>query len=158
MARPTKLTPERAKSIIDMVRNGAFYVTAARANRIHENTINLWIRRGEAEGTGKYYKFMCALEEAEALAELDAMTEWKVARKATPSEIREYLRRHFAHWNVADKAEIKQEIKEDTDVIDARVNEYFEERKRRGVILRDDTEESIHTDNTDTETGSTPKE
>ena len=158
MARPTKLTPERAKSIIDMVRNGAFYITAARANRIHPNTINLWIARGEAEGKGKYYAFMCALQEAEALAELDAMTEWKVARKATPSEIREYLRRRFSHWNVADKSEVKQEIKEDTDVIDARVNEYFEERKRRGIILRDDTKEPVYPDNTDSQTGGPTEE
>jgi hypothetical protein len=158
MARPTKFNDKRAARIIELVREGNFKTTAARGAGINPATLDRWIKDGVAGKNKQLREFCAALEVAEAEAEIEGLKEWKVARKTSPEAIKEYLRRRFKHWNVPDKAEIKQEIKEDTDVIDARVSEYFAERKKRGIILRDDTEESIHTDNTDTETSGTPKE
>jgi hypothetical protein len=156
--RKTKFNDERAALIIDLVRKGNFISTAARAARVHPDTVDNWIKRGMVEGKGKYFLFFTALEEADADAEINAVGRWVTHQDKSPEAIKEYLRRRFPHWNVADKAEIKQEVTEDKDVINARIDEYFAERKKRGIILRDDIEESIHTDNSDTETGSPSKE
>ena len=157
MARPTKFTKERANKIIQYVRDGNFKTTAARAAGVETRTLDRWIEAGKA-GKNKELKLFClALDKAEADAEDAAVKRWIKHQDKSPEAIKEYLRRRFSHWNVTDKAEIKQEIKEDTDTIDARVNEYFAERKRRGIsgsdLLRDDTEEPLHTDNADSETG-----
>ena len=153
MARPTKFNKERAIKIIDLVRKGNFKTTAARAAGVDIHTLDRWIKAGK-EGKNKELREFCsALEEAEADAELTAVS--KISTKMNDSSIPailDYMRRRFPDWNVTDKAEIKQEIKEDVDTIDARVNEYFAERAKRGLLLRDDSEESIHTDNADSET------
>ena len=166
--RPTKFNKERCDKILELVRNGNFKTTAAQVAGVNPETLNAWIRKGNASKSGKYFEFSVALEAAEAEAEDNAVA--KIQTKMNDSTIPailDYMRRRFAHWNVTDKAEIKQEIKEDVDTIDARVNEYFAERKRRGIsgsdLLRDDTDESVHTDNAETdnadsETGDTPKE
>jgi len=161
--RPTKFTKERCDKILELVRNGNFKTTAAQVAGVHRETLNEWIRKGNAAKSGKYFEFSVALEAAEAEAEDNAVA--KIQTKMNDSTIPailDYMRRRFAHWNVPDKAEIKQEIKEDTDTIDARVNEYFAERKRRGIsgsdLLCDDTEEPLHTDNADSETGDASKE
>jgi hypothetical protein len=158
VGRPGKLTKKCAAKIIELVRKGNFYSTAARASGLHPNTINEWIKRGNAEGEGKYYKFMVALEEADAQAEIDAVARWAKHQDNSPEATKEYLRRRHPHWNVPDKREVKAEITEDKDVIDARVDEYFTEAKRRGIVLRDGAEESVYTSDPDAEAGNTPKE
>ena len=158
MARPTKFNQERARTILELVRKGNFKTTAARRSGIHPDTLNEWIKRGNVEGKGRFHEFTVALEAADAEAEVNRVEMWTVLQADSPEAIKEYLRRRFPHWNVPDKQEVKQEVTEDKDVINARIEEYFAERKKRGIILRDDTEESIHTDNADAEAGGAPKE
>ena len=152
--RPTKFTKDRCNKILKYIREGNFKHTAARRAGVHKDTLNEWINKGNAAKSGKYAEFSAAVLEAEAEAETNAVA--KIHVKMNDSSIPailDYMRRRFPDWNVTDKAEIKQEIKEDVDTIDARVNEYFAERAKRGLLLRDDSEESIHTDNADSETG-----
>ena len=156
--RPDKLTKDRAANIIDLVRKGNFKVTAARASGVWPQTLDGWIKRGKEDGKGKFYEFYVALEQAEASAEIDAVADWKKHHSNSPEAIKEFLRRRFQHWNVPDKREVKAEITEDKDVIDARVDEYFAEAKRRGIVLRDGAEESVYTSDPDAEAGNTPKE
>ena len=165
MARPTKFTKERADRIIDLVKRGNFKTTAARAAKVDPATLDRWIVAGRAGKNKELREFCAALEEAEALAEIEGNDVWREIK--TGDAVKERMRRRFSHWNVPDKAEVKQEITEDVDTIDARVNKYFAERKRRGIsgsdLLRDDTDESVHTDNAETdnadsETGDAPKE
>jgi len=156
MARPTKFTKERADRIIDLVKRGNFKTTAARAAKVDTKTLDRWIAAGRAGKNKALREFCLALDEAEALAEVDGNDVWRDIK--TGDAVKERMRRRFAHWNVADKAEIKQEIKEDVDTIDARVNEYFAERAKRGLLLRDDSEEPLHTDNADSETSDASKE
>ena len=147
--RPDKLTEECAAKIIELVRKGNFKTTAARAAGIHPDTLDNWIKRGKEEGEGKYFLFFTALEKADAQAEIDGVAKWTKHQDNSPEAIKEFLRRRFQHWNVPDKQEVKAEITEDKDVIDARVDEYFAEAKRRGIILRDGAEEPMDSSNSD---------
>ena len=156
--RPDKLTPERAAKIIELVRKGNFKATAARAAGVWPTTLDDWVNRGKVEKKGKFHEFYLALEEADAQAEIDAVARWEKHQDKSPEAIKEFLRRRFQHWNVPDKREVKAEITEDKDVIDARVDEYFAEAKRRGIVLRDGAEESVYTSDPDAEAGNTPKE
>ena len=101
--RPDKLTPKRAAKIIKLVRDGNFKTTAARASGVWPSTLDDWIERGKAEGKGKYHKFYLALEEADSLAEADAVAKWVKHHDNSPEAIKEFLRRRFPHWNVQDK-------------------------------------------------------
>lgn len=103
VGRPDKLTPERAEKIVALVRKGNFKNTAARAAGIHPDTLNEWIKRGNADEEGKFSEFSAALEEADAQAEVDAVAKWQKHHDKSPEAIKEYLRRRFPHWNVQDK-------------------------------------------------------
>ena len=88
MARPTKLTPEAHKAIIDAILHGATYKDAAEAAGIWYETFNEWMRRGEHEKAGKFYQFNHDVRQAEAQCRLNmtrviqsaaAKGDWKAA-------------------------------------------------------------------------------
>jgi hypothetical protein len=94
-----------------------------------------WVRRGKAEGNGKFYEFYRALDAADAEAEVNAVGKWVEHQDKSPEALKEFLRRRFPHWNVPDKSEIKQESIGGKDVIEARIEEFFQELKRRNIRL-----------------------
>lgn len=53
--RPTSLTPEVHKAIIDAVRAGNFLSTAAAASGVHRNTVYGWLARADAEDADELY-------------------------------------------------------------------------------------------------------
>jgi hypothetical protein len=66
--RPSKLTPEVQRIIVDVLRNcGTRTVATARAN-LNPVTFLDWIRKGEQATSGKYYDFLMAVRDAEAQA------------------------------------------------------------------------------------------
>jgi transposase len=87
MARPTSLTPEVHKSIVDNVRKGVFIETAAAAAGVHRSSVYKWKTRGESEGADEpYATFALDLMKAEAeneIAQLDALLN---AQPAIPGE------------------------------------------------------------------------
>lgn len=150
--RPTKFNAERAAIIIDLVRKGNFKETAARAARITTHTLDNWVAAGKKAKSGRFFDFFTALELADAEAEAVAVERWINHQDNSPEATKEYLRRRFPHWNVADKQEIKQENVEGPDLIKDRMNEYFEQLKRRGIprglkessLPSDGADESVH--------------
>jgi hypothetical protein len=68
MARPTKLTDETAKAIIEALQIGATYADAAGAAGIEYRTFRNWMQRGETVGRGKFFQFFHAVERAGAVA------------------------------------------------------------------------------------------
>jgi len=85
--RPTKFNAKRANLIIEAVRKGNFITTAAKAAGVHQTTIDSWRRKGKEAKSGKLHKFYLALEEAEALGEMDAVEDWRELRKKSPEAI-----------------------------------------------------------------------
>ena len=139
MARPDKLTKERADKIIELVRAGNFKTTAARRSGVWPSTLEDWVRRGKREGKGKFYEFYRALDAADAEAEVNAVDKWITHQDKSPEALKEFLRRRFPHWNVPDRRETEVSVREDTnkDVIEARVQQFFEELKRRQIKVED---------------------
>ncbi|MFH1183529.1 MAG: hypothetical protein V1755_00625 [Chloroflexota bacterium] len=72
-----KLTPERTKTLLGMVRAGSFFAPACRAVGIAPATFQGWVKRGELEQSGKYYEFVKKLRKAEAEAEVRAVAIWQ---------------------------------------------------------------------------------
>jgi hypothetical protein len=131
--RPTKFNAKRANLIIEAVRKGNFITTAAKAAGVHQTTIDSWRRKGKEAKSGKLHKFYLALEEAEALGEMDAVEDWRELRKKSPEAIKEFLRRRYEHWNAPEKHEVKEEIGNVEDLINARVAKYIAIRSRTGT-------------------------
>ena len=69
MGRRSKLTEERQKKIITMLKGGVFEETAARAAGVSTSTYYAWKAKGEKQVRGKYRDFLEAVKEALAEAE-----------------------------------------------------------------------------------------
>ncbi|MDA0990771.1 MAG: hypothetical protein O3A51_08475 [Verrucomicrobia bacterium] len=65
MARPTKLTPETQKIIVDAIQLGSTYVLASQAAGIAYNTFNEWMKAGEVAKSGVVREFYESVKKAE---------------------------------------------------------------------------------------------
>ena len=70
MARPGKLTEELQNTIVLLLRNGSYRETACAFAGISRRTYYNWWNRGNAEKSGKYRRFLEAVEAAIAKAEI----------------------------------------------------------------------------------------
>lgn len=103
MARPSKLTPETKAAIIEAISLGATYHDAAEAAGVAYNTLNEWLKAGEAASSGKFHDLYDELRRAEAqcrnnfvavIAKAAASGDWRAAEA--------YLkRRDRANWGDA---------------------------------------------------------
>ena len=102
--RPSKLTPERQKKLVDAIRAGNYYETACTYAGIEYQTFRNWMTAGEQATRGKYFGFFEAITRAEAEAESRAVALWQ---KAMPDDWRAaqmFLeRRHPDRWGKQDK-------------------------------------------------------
>lgn len=119
--RPT-LTPEVQRAIVEALEAGAHLRIAAAAARISDRTLHAWLKRGrdelarvtpEGEPTDdddgalldlepteeRYVRFLLAVEQAEAVAEVRAVTTWNRAAGYDWRAARDLLaRRHPDRW------------------------------------------------------------
>jgi hypothetical protein len=71
VGRPTKLTDEVEREILDAVRAGSYLTTAARRARVSDKTILEWLRLGRLPNAPpRLAAFVTAFERAEAEAEV----------------------------------------------------------------------------------------
>lgn len=102
--RPSKLTPERQKKLVDAIRAGNYYETACTYAGIEYQTFRNWMVAGEQASRGKYFDFFEAITRAESEAEARAVALWQ---KAMPEDWRAaqmFLeRRHPDRWGKQDK-------------------------------------------------------
>lgn len=76
MARPTKLDPERAARIVELVRAGCTVANAAEAGNIDEGTFYRWMQRGaEHRATPAFRRFREDVLRARAEAEAEAVVQ-----------------------------------------------------------------------------------
>lgn len=137
--RPTKLTPERQATIVDLVRKGNYLITACQVAGINKSTFLDWLERGEKDlnnGGGIYSDFLLAIKkaESEAEAELASMI------RETALEKREWLpgmtfleRRHPERWGRKDRStlvveETKQIVITTVEVVKDYGNRRIEEK------------------------------
>jgi len=66
--RPTKLTPETQKKVVDAIGMGATYDLAAQYAGISYDSFNNWMKAGEASKSGAFFEFFNAVKEAEGRA------------------------------------------------------------------------------------------
>ncbi|MFN3323431.1 MAG: hypothetical protein ACK5AZ_08045 [Bryobacteraceae bacterium] len=85
--RPTKLTPEIQKVIVDAINAGGFIETSVTLAGISRDTFYEWLKRGNREKSGIYRDFTDAIKKALASAETHYMaligraakTQWQAA-------------------------------------------------------------------------------
>jgi hypothetical protein len=83
IGRPTSLTPEVQTAIVEALRAGNYRSTAAAAAGVHRNSLINWEKWGE-EGKAPYAEFLCAMQKAEAEAEMTLLAELRAAQPGTP--------------------------------------------------------------------------
>ncbi|MBE3576893.1 MAG: hypothetical protein IMX00_04305 [Limnochordales bacterium] len=81
MGRPTKLTPERIKILVDAVAAGNYYETACALAGITYRTFAKWREKGERAKSGIYFQFVQDLKRAEAFAEAERIKRIREAAK-----------------------------------------------------------------------------
>ena len=92
MSRPTKRTPTTEERICEALRLGATYKLAAMAGGISYETLNNWMRAGEA-GDERYVQFLQAVQAAETEAFLDAL---RVIKRSKDAKVKlELLSRRY---------------------------------------------------------------
>jgi hypothetical protein len=68
MARPTKLTPELQKKVIEAIRLGATYELAAAYAGIHYDTFHRWMTKGKEAQSGAFCVFYEDVSQADGVA------------------------------------------------------------------------------------------
>ena len=82
MTRPTKLTLDIQKKIVELIEEGQFAETTANCVGITERTYYNWIQRGKNEECGPYFQFFQAIEQASAKSEVEALDIiWKASER-----------------------------------------------------------------------------
>ena len=65
MGRPTKLTDELQERICRLIATGSTFEQASKLSGISSRAFHLWRARGRAAKTGKFFRFVQAVKEAE---------------------------------------------------------------------------------------------
>jgi len=108
--RKTKLNDVRLKKVVDGITAGLPYDTACALAGIHYTTFLNWMKRGEKDKTGEFFKFFEEVKKAEAIAESVHIKNIKDAGKSGVWQADAWMleRRHPEKWGR--REQIKQEI------------------------------------------------
>lgn len=110
--RKDKLTPLVQESVVRYLRAGNYCDTAAICSGISEGTFWNWMKRGEEEGSGKYFEFMQAVKRAENEAEAEAVAQVRLhAREQWAAGMTWLERKLPGKWGRNDRVEHNAEIK-----------------------------------------------
>ena len=100
--RPSKLTPEKTRLLVESLEKGFTYAVACSGAGIHYATFRRWINKGESAQQGEYCDFCDTVRAAEMIGRR------KMERRAfKESKPLEYLARRYPEdWGKKDRAEI----------------------------------------------------
>ena len=90
--RPTKLTQPVADRITEGVSLGMTYREAAMAGGIHEDTLDVWRRRGAAESNTIYTRFIRQLARAAESTAIDYLEKIRQSIMESPVKVREHIK------------------------------------------------------------------
>jgi hypothetical protein len=95
IGRPTKLNPATEKRLLEALRDGATYKAACAHAGIDYKTFRSWILRGEEKKSGKFRRFLEAVEKAEHEAEMKCIKAWVSKIDEDWRAAKEFLERRF---------------------------------------------------------------
>jgi hypothetical protein len=81
MGRPSKLTPERHKRIVDLIEAGNYPETAAGACGVSRTAFYDWMAKGREAKSGKYKDFADDVQRAREAAEAELVATVKLAAR-----------------------------------------------------------------------------
>ena len=90
--RPTKLTQPVADRIIEGVSLGMTFKNAAMAGGVHEDTLDVWRRRGAAESNTIYTRFIRQLARAAESTAIDYLEKIRQSIMESPVKRREHIK------------------------------------------------------------------
>lgn len=93
--RPSKLTPEVKKRLLDAIRAGNYYEAACQYAGISYATFWRWMQQGENAKSGQYRDFREAIIAAEAEAEVRMVAQWQAQIPDDWRAARDFLARRF---------------------------------------------------------------
>ena len=83
--RPTKLTAEVQRLVVEALQAGNYIETAAALAGVHKDTLYEWLKRGRGQPRGVYRAFSDAVEKAMAIAEVRGVELVTRAGEGTPT-------------------------------------------------------------------------
>lgn len=107
MVRPTKLTPDIQKKIVELIEEGQFAEIAANCVGISERTFYNCLKRGKNEEHGPFFQFFQAIEQASAKSEVEALDIIWIASERDWRAAAWYLERRFPKkWGKRQRNEV----------------------------------------------------
>ena len=104
--RPSKLTPEKTRLLVESLEKGFTYAVACAGAGITYRSFRLWMVKGEAAGQGEYFHFFHTIRAAEM-----AGRRTMEARAFKESKPLEWLARRYPEdWAKKEKADIGGDI------------------------------------------------
>ena len=91
--RPTKLTQPVADRITEGVSLGMTYREAAMAGGIHEDTLDVWRKRGAAESNTIYTRFIGQLDRAADKTAIDYLEKIRQSIMENPEKVRTHIKK-----------------------------------------------------------------
>jgi len=100
LGRPTKLTPDVHKKIVNLIKAGNYNDVAAQAVGINEATFYGWMKRGEVGDGQIYIEFYKAIKEASAFSEAHYLELIRKAAQETSWQAAAWVleRKHKDKW------------------------------------------------------------
>lgn len=106
VGRPSKLTPEVKRRLLDAIRAGNYYEPACRFAGIGLSTFYRWMERGEEAKTGQYREFREEVLRAESEAEARMVAQWQAQIPQDWRAARDFLARRYPNrWAGREKVE-----------------------------------------------------
>ena len=105
--RPSKLTPDRRKALIDAIKAGNHIVRACHFAGIDKSTFYKWKKKAADARSGEFVDFIKEIEEAESQAQIRMVAQWQAQIPHDWRAAREFLARRFPdEWSSLEKREI----------------------------------------------------
>jgi transposase len=106
--RPSKLTPEIRKKLLDAIKAGNYYETACSYAGINYMTFRNWMKKGQQAKSGNYFEFFELVTRAESEAEARMVAQWQAQIPQDWRAARDFLaRRHPERWAQQEKIDLE---------------------------------------------------
>jgi hypothetical protein len=111
VGRPSKLTPELTKRLVDAIKAGNYFETACSYVGIDYSTFRKWMVKGEKAKAGVFFDFFHTIKKAESEAEYRMVAQWQTQIADDWKASRDFLERRYPdRWGR--KQEVKADIKQ----------------------------------------------
>jgi transposase len=130
VGRPSKLTPELQKKLVDAIKAGNYFETACGFCGIDYSTFRKWMVKGEKAKSGVYFDFFHAIKKAEAQAEYRMVALWQQAIPEDWRSAKDFLERRYPErWGR--KEQLKADVKNHNTNVEIDLNQFSTEELRK---------------------------